>query len=44
MFWKEDSGRQPPMIALENEGGENANYPFPPNVVFFDDPEVPLGP
>ena len=28
-------------ITPENEGGDNTNYPSPPNVKFFDDPEVP---
>ena len=40
VFWKEDSGRQPQLITPENEGGDETNYPFPPN----DDPEVPSGP
>ena len=35
MFWKENSGRQPQLITPENEGGDNTNYPCPPNVTFF---------
>ena len=42
--WKESLGRQPKLIAPENEGGDNTNYSSPPNVTFFDDPEVPFGP
>ena len=44
LFWKQNSGRRPQPITPENEGGDNTNYPSPPNVNFFDDPEVPLGP
>ena len=31
-------------ITPENEGGDNTNYPSPPNVELIDDPEVPLDP
>ena len=44
VFWKGNLGRQPQLITPENEGGDNTNYPAPPNVTFFDDPEVPFGP
>ena len=44
VFWKENLGRQPQLITPENEGGDNTNYPSPPNVTFLDDPEVPFGP
>ena len=44
VFWKGNLGRQPQLIAPDNEGGDNTNYPSPPNVTFFDDPEVPFGP
>ena len=45
MFWKENSGRQPQLIILENEGGDETNCPSPPpNFTFFDDPDVPFGP
>ena len=44
VFWKENLRRQPQLITLENEGGDDTNYPSPPNVTFFDDPEVPFGP
>ena len=41
VFWKENSGRQPQLIAPENEG-DNTNCPSPPT--FFDDTDVPYGP
>ena len=45
VFWKENSGRQPQLIILENEGGDETNCPSPPpNSTFFDDPDVPFGP
>ena len=44
VFWKENLRRQLQLITLENEGGDDTNYPSPPNVTFFDDPEVPFGP
>ena len=44
VFGKESFGRQPQLITPENEGGDNTNNPSPPNVTFFDDPEVPFGP
>ena len=31
VFWKEDSGRQPQLNTPENEGGDETNYPSPPN-------------
>ena len=37
VFWKEDSGRQPQMFTLENEGGDETTYPSPPKITFFDD-------
>ena len=43
VFWKEILGRQPQLIP-ENKGGDNTNYPFPPNETFFVDPEVLFGP
>ena len=36
--------RRPQLITPENEGGDNTNYPSPPNFTFLDDPEVPFGP
>ena len=44
VFWKENLGRQPQLIILENEGGDETNYPSPPAFTFFDDPNVPFGP
>ena len=44
VFRKEKSGRQPQLITLENEGWDNTYYPSPPNITFFDDPEVPFDP
>ena len=44
MFRKEILRRQPQPITLENEGGDDTNYPSQPNVTFFDDPEVLFGP
>ena len=44
VFWKENFGRPPQLIIPENEGGDNTNYPSPPKISFFGDPEVPLGP
>ena len=44
VFWKEDSGRQPPLITSENEGGYETNSPSPPKFTFFDDPDVPFRP
>ena len=44
VFWKEDSGRQPPLITPENEGGDETCSPSPPRFTFFDDLDVPLGP
>ena len=38
------SARQPQLITHENEGGDETNYPSPPNSSFFDDPDVPFGP
>ena len=32
------------LIALENEGRDETNYPSPPNFTFFGDPDVPFGP
>ena len=39
VFWKETSGRQPTLSTPENERGYDSNYPSPPNVTFFDDPD-----
>ena len=36
------SGRQPQLIAPENEGGDGTSTPSPPNLTFSDDPDVPL--
>ena len=44
VFWKEVSGRRPQLIVPENGGGDETNYPSPPNFTFFDDPDVPIGP
>ena len=43
-LWKEYLERQLQVITLENEGGDNTNYPPPANVTFLDDLEVPFGP
>ena len=42
VFWKENFGRPPQLIIPENGGGDNTNYPSPPKISFFGDPEVPL--
>ena len=39
VFWKEDSRRQPQLSTPENGGGDDTDYPSPPNVTFFDDPD-----
>ena len=44
VFWKDDSGRQLPLISHENEGGDESTSPLPPIFTFFDDPDVPLRP
>ena len=40
----QNSGRQFQPITPEDQGGDNTNYPSPPNEHFFEDPEVPFGP
>ena len=42
VFWKETSGRQPQLITLENEGGDETTHTSPPKC--FDDPDVFVGP
>ena len=44
VFWKENSRRQLQLNTIEIEGGDNTNYPSPPNYTFFDDPDVLFGP
>ena len=44
VFGIESLGRQPQLITLENEGGDNTNNPSPPTYTFFDVLEVPFGP
>ena len=44
VFWLKSLWRQPHLITPENEGGDDTNYPSPPNATFFDDLEVPFGP
>ena len=44
VFWKEDSGRQPQLLTLEHEGGDETSSPSPPKFTFFDDPDVPFHP
>ena len=43
VFWKEDLGRQPQLITLENEEGYQTSSPSPPRFNFFDGPDIPLG-
>ena len=44
VFWKEDSGRQPPLVTPENEGRDETSSPSPPKFTFFDDLDVPFRP
>ena len=44
VFWKEDSGRQLPLITSENEGGDETSSTSPPKFTSFDDPDVPFRP
>ena len=30
VFWEENLGRQPQLITLENEGGDETKFPPPP--------------
>ena len=43
VFWKEDSGRQPPLITPGIRGGDGTSSPSPPRFTFLDDSDIPLG-
>ena len=44
VVWKEDSGRQLPLITPENEGRDETSSTSPPRFTFIDDPDVHLSP
>ena len=44
VFWKDDAGRQLPLISHEKEGGDETSSPSPAKFTFFDDPDVPFRP